>query len=522
MREFARLCQKLWESDRSSEKVDAMAAYFKRATPRDAAWTLRLLMSHTGRRPVKSRRLVAWMAEMADIPEWLVEESCSATGDIADTISLLPFGDPAEEDSVPLHRWLEERLPGLAGIPEHVQRERVQSDWKQLSGDERYLWTKLMTGTFRAGVSPEAVVRALSRATDVPEAVIVQRLVGEWSPTEAFYVELTQSHEAFEGLGRPLPFCSANPLDHDLNSLGKTSEWLAEWMWGGIRTQLVRQGRASAIWSEDDELLNLRFPEVQEACDHLPEGVILDGEILAWRDGAPLSSADLQRRLINVANSKLRRECPVVFMAFDLLQSQGVDLRGWPLLERRERLAALVADLGLPQIMLAPVLSSGNWHEWRVAGAQARERHALGLVLKPLDSRYTGTKPSPWRTWKCKPLTIDAVLIYGERGQGQRAPVYTFGVWEDDELVPIAKTSAGLTPAEVVEVEAFIKRNTLERFGPVRTVKPALVMEIAFDDIRISSRHKSGFSVQGPRIVKWRRDKTAFEADSLRRMKGGE
>jgi DNA ligase-1 len=520
MRDFARLYAALDETTATSEKVAALRRYFESAEPRDAAWAVHFL---TGRRPkrlVKSGDLVAWAAQEAGIPEWLFDESHHAVGDLAEVITLL-LPDRGEPTDLPLWRWVEERLLPLRGQDPGAQRAILVDAWRRLGARERFVWNKLITGSFRVGASQQLVVRALAEATGVPDGVIAHRLMGAWEPTAEFFRRLAAPDVRDADLSRPYPFYLAYPLEAEPKTLGELGEWIVEWKWDGIRAQIVRRGGRTWIWSRGEELLNGRFPEVEETAALLPEGTVLDGELLAWSNGQPMPFAQLQRRNgRKQLGRKLLGDVPIAMVAFDLLELAGQDLRPDPLAERRARLAVLLDDLPTGRrIILSPRVEASGWAGIATARLAARRKGAEGLMLKHRSSAYgVGRRRGDWWKWKVAPLTVDAVLIYAQPGSGRRAGLftdYTFGVWDGDRLVPFAKAYSGLTDEEIRQVDAFVRRNTIDRFGPVRVVRPELVFELAFEGIQRSSRHKAGIAVRFPRMARWRTDKRPEEADSL-------
>jgi DNA ligase-1 len=524
MKRFARLYGALDETTATSEKVAALVAYFSSAPPGDAAWALHFLSGRRPKRLVSSVKLRTWAAEEAGIPDWLFEESYQAVGDLAETITLLlPAGGCSSELS--LSHWVEQRLLRLRGEDEDVQREVMVQSWRELGGRERFVWNKLITGSFRVGASQRLVTRALSEMSGVPEGVVAHRLMGAWEPTPEFFERLTTGDTRDADVSRPYPFYLAHPLDSDPAALGDTAEWIAEWKWDGIRSQLIRRAGRTFLWSRGEELLAGRFPEVEETAELLPDGTVIDGELLPWSDGAPLPFAHLQRRIgrKNVGR-KILEEVPVVLVAYDLLEEGGTDIRSLPLSERRRRLAAIIHSLPGSRLILSAAVPADDWDTAATARRGAREAGAEGLMLKRVASEYgVGRRRGDWWKWKVDPLSVDAVLIYAQPGSGKRAGLftdYTFGVWENNHLVPFAKAYTGLTDEEIRKVDAFVRRNTLEKFGPVRTVKPELVFELAFEGIQRSSRHKSGVAVRFPRIVRWRTDKKAEEADAMETVKG--
>ncbi len=520
MREFARLYLALDETTATGEKVAALAAYFRVAPPEDAAWAVHFLVGRRPKRLIASGNLRTWAAAEAGIPDWLFEESYHSVGDLAETITLL-LPDTGSSSEYPLSYWVEQRLLALRGQDQSVQHEEMVRAWRELDRRERYVWNKLITGSFRVGASARLVVRALAGASGVPEEVIAHRLMGAWEPSPDFYRRLIASDTRDADVSRPYPFYLAYPLEDDPATLGDPAEWIAEWKWDGIRAQLVRRAGTSFVWSRGEELLSGRFPEVEEAAALLPEGTVLDGELLPWLDGAPLPFAQLQRRIGRKnLGRKILAEVPVVLVAYDLLEEGGEDLRALPLAERRRRLGALLARVpSAGRLVISAAIETSGWEQTAAARQRARETGAEGLMLKRLSSPYrVGRRRGDWWKWKVDPLSVDAVLIYAQPGSGRRAGLYTdytFGLRDGEGLVPFAKAYSGLTDAEIRRVDTFVRRNTLEKHGPVRVVKPELVFEIAFEGIQASPRHKSGIAVRFPRMVRWRTDKRVEEADTI-------
>ncbi|MCA9200972.1 MAG: ATP-dependent DNA ligase, partial [Planctomycetales bacterium] len=397
--------------------------------------------------------------------------------------------------------------------------------WRELERRERLLFAKLITGSLRIGVSRGLVIRALAEAFDIERDVMAHRLMGKFSPTADEFQRLVGPANESDLLSRPYPFCLANPVSGLPQDLLQLDDTLAEWKWDGIRAQLIRRNGETYIWSRGEERIEDRFPELTSAAIELPDGMVLDGELLGWKDQRPLPFLSLQRRINRKSvGKKLLSEVPVLYQAFDLLEESCQDLRGLPLNERRRRLESLLerqemeSDQGAT-IRISPRLNSDDWEALTALRQSARQVGAEGLMLKSLCSTYaTGRRVGHWWKWKVDPLTIDAVLIYAQRGHGRRATLYTdytFALWHDGNLVPFAKAYSGLTDAEMGDVDRFVRQNTIERFGPVRSVRPELVMELAFENIQRSDRHKSGVAVRFPRILRWRQDKPASQANTL-------
>lgn len=519
MQRFTELYAALDRTTRTVEKVLAMEDYFRAAPPADAAWALYFLMGNKVQRAVSTARLREWLAAEAELPLWLVEESYDAVGDLAETLALLV---PSHGGSTArsLENVVTERVIALKPLPPEAQQPIVVQTWRELSQAQCLVWHKLITGELRVGVSRTLVVRALANLTKVPPPTMAHRLMGAWQPTAESYLALL-SGEANVDPGRPYPFFLAYPLEGELESLGDIADWQAEWKWDGIRSQVIRRQGQFLIWSRGEELVTDRFPELTGLAEALPEGTVIDGEILAWQGDQPLSFNSLQTRIGRKRlTPKVLAASPVALMAYDLLEQNGEDIRSLPLAERRLRLEAIVAAVGArAPLRISPVVTAEAWSDLQALWQGSRERLVEGLMLKRRDSAYgVGRTKGDWWKWKISPHSVDAVLIYAQRGSGRRASLYTdytFGVWNEGQLVPVAKAYSGLTDEEIREVDAFVRKNTLEKFGPVRVVKPELVFELHFEGIQASSRHKAGIAVRFPRMSRWRQDKPAAEADTL-------
>ena len=496
-----------------------MVNYFRRAPAEDAIWTVSFLIGRKPRQVVPTRELMKWAAELAGVPEWLFEASYDVVGDLAETITLL-LPDSRRTSDRPLHQWVQQNLLPLRRMDPERRRSEILDAWARMDESQRFVWNKLITGGFRVGVSQRLVVRALERLSGIDAAVISHRLMGEWPATVDTYRRILSTDTRDADISRPYPFYLAYPLGGDLSALGALDHWQVEWKWDGIRGQIIRRSGEVFIWSRGEELVTHKYPELAEEAARLPDGTALDGEILPWKEGRPLPFSELQRRIgRKTAGRKLLQEVPTAFLAYDLLEFGRKDRRGWDLARRRKRLKQVLSKLPGSCLMVSPVVTVGSWEELAILRGDARRRGVEGFMLKRLDSVYqVGRRRGSWWKWKVDPLTVDAVLIYAQRGHGRRAGLYsdyTFAVRQGETLVPFAKAYSGLSDAEIRQVDRFIQRNTLERFGPVRSVRPELVFEIAFEGIWASSRHKSGVAVRFPRILRWRRDKKAEEADSI-------
>ncbi len=523
MKLFSQLYAALDETTRTNVKVQALVDYFKQAPPEDAIWTIHFLIGRKPRQVVPTRKLKEWAAQLAGVPDWLFDASYDVVGDLAETITLvLPLSTRSQNR--PLHIWVEKILLPLRGKDEAVQQETIVDIWQQLDNTQRFVCNKLITGAFRVGVSQRLVTRALSQMSGIDAAVIAHRLMGEWTPNAATYHQILSTDTRDTNISRPYPFYLAYPLDQDITELGDIKDWQAEWKWDGIRAQVIKRQDQVFVWSRGEELVTEKFPEILQAAKKLPDGTVLDGEILAWRNDRPLNFSELQRRIgrKNIG-AKLLKEVPVILMAYDILEVDGNDVRARTLSQRFKALTRILTALPDERVLKISPVTADRWQQLAEAREQARSLGVEGLMLKRLSSPYRdGRRRGDWWKWKVDPLMIDAVLLYAQRGHGRRSGLYTdytFAVWDADKLVPFAKAYSGLTDAEIRQVDRFVRTHTLERFGPVRSVEPELVFEIAFEDIRQSSRHKSGIAVRFPRISRWRNDKKIQDADSLQTLK---
>lgn len=601
MRAFAELYREVEGSTSLKRKREALVTYFQRAPQADAAWALHFLLGRKLARIASSGELRAWVCDASGLAPWLVEDSYAHVGDLAETLSLLlpePATPPPERA---LSSWVEDVLLPLRGAAVETRLRALTAAWAELPELERLVFNKLLTGALRIGVSAGLVQQALAQIADVDAALIAQRLLGEWTPTAEFMAHVLAAADADADAVAIQPFQLASPLEDSPEALGPIEHWQLEWKWDGIRAQLLRTADGVVFWSRGEERLDGRFPELEAAAMHLPEGCLLDGEILAWKDDAPLPFVQLQKRINRLKpGPKLLAECPLRFLAYDALFVRGADLRGAPLSQRRLALEGLLlaaspplspdvdaqaraadrcvgdrrrsrstpqaqasversADLRasgsssqastqnanevhanlvegthsppppvasgwalaetLPTLGLSPRLEVKDWPAAEHLRASARERGVEGLMLKRADSPWQpGRKRGAWWKWKLDPLSIDAVLIYAQAGHGRRATLYTdytFALWDGEQLLPVAKAYSGLDDAEILRLDRWIRANTLERFGPVRSVKAELVFELGFEGVNLSSRHKSGVALRFPRILRWREDKPAREADQL-------
>jgi len=517
VRLFAELYAALDETTKTNEKVAALKRYLQAAPAADAAWAVNFLIGRRPKRLLESRKLVQWAIEEASVPDWLFGECYHAVGDFAETVALL-LPPAVESSSLPLHHWVEERLLPLRDADDETRRAWLVSAWREMDERQRFAWNKLITGEFRVGVSQTLVIRAIAEVSGTPTETIAHRLMGTWQPTPEFWQELVAPETRDTDVSKPYPFCLAYPLEGAVEELGDPAEWQIEWKWDGIRAQLIRRQWQTFLWSRGEELMTGRFPEIEALGSLLPEGTVIDGEVLPWKQGEPLPFAQMQRRIgRKVLGPRILEEVPVVLIGYDLLEHEGVDIRERPLVERRALLESLAPPASA--LVLSPVVAGASWEELAALRRESRERRVEGFMLKRRNSPYrVGRRKGDWWKWKIDPYSVDAVLIYAQPGNGRRASLftdYTFGIWEEGNLVPFAKAYSGLSDEEIREVDAFVRRNTIEKFGPVHSVKPELVFELAFEGIQKSSRHRSGIAVRFPRMARWRKDKRPEDADTI-------
>jgi DNA ligase-1 len=519
MRRFALLFAALDATTKTSAKTAALTAYFRDAPEEDRLWTIALLSGRRPRRAVTATELREWAAEAAGLPLWLFEEAYPVVGDLAETIALI-LPPPQGESTLTLSGHLR-NLTALTGRPAPERRAAILAAWDGLGPGERFLFNKLITGGFRMGVSQGLMTRALAQATGLPETALAHRLMGNWSPATTTWAALIGAGDPQDDSTRPYPFALASPLEAAPETLGDPAEWLAEWKWDGIRGQLIHRPGAFALWSRGEELITDRFPEVAALTDFLPPGTVIDAEVVAWGGQRPLPFADLQKRIgRKTVPARLLAEAPARLLAYDLLEDAGEDIRAAPLAHRRRRLEEIVRTLppALP-LGLSPALPLTDWHALAETRGTARAEAAEGVMLKRLTSAYhLGRRRGDWWKWKLDPFTVDAVMIYAQAGHGRRATLFTdftFALRDGNDLVPFTKAYSGLTDEEFRKITDWVRRHTLERFGPVRRVPPELVFEIAFEGIQASPRHRSGIALRFPRMARWRHDKKVADIDTL-------
>ncbi len=522
MKDFAELINALDSSNKTTARIDAMVHYLEIANPNDKLWFLAIFTGKRPKRPVNTALLKKWALEITELPEWLFTEAYSSVGDLGETISLiLPRAENKIEKS--LSQWMTE-LVLLKDQTEEEKKAYVLEAWNGLNHIERFIFNKLIGGSFRIGVSKKLFINALAKFSGVDGNILMHSIMGSWKMEEENFDNLIQGTHINPDDSKPYPFCLAYPLEKEPQELGDIANWQAEYKWDGIRGQFVKRNDEIFIWSRGEELVTEQFPEIEEALKLMEGNFVLDGEILVVRDHKILNFNELQKRLNRkTIPKKMLEELPVHIFVYDLLELEFEDLRAEPLYRRRELLEEIMRKHPAGRLLISEIIEAKSWEELAEVRENSRDNNSEGLMLKEKNSLYhAGRKKGDWWKWKVSPLTIDAVLIYAQKGSGRRSNYYTdytFAVKDGDKLVTIAKAYSGLTDKEIMEVSKFVNKNAIEKFGPVRTVKPELVFEIAFEGIGFSSRHKSGVAVRFPRILRWRRDKTPDEIDELSEIK---
>lgn len=529
MQQFAQLVNMLGTSTKTNDKLDALQAYFNTASDKDKVWVIAIFSGRRPKRLVNSTILRNWCMEIANIRPWLFEECYHTVGDLAETITLL-LPEPTQLLQKHSLSYYLETFIALEKASEEDKKKFVTDSWKQMNSYERFVFNKLITGGFRIGVSQKMMVNALARTMQYSPSAIALYISGNWNPSTTDFNDLLNENKKETDYSKPYPFYLAHAIENDLKDLKNTEEWQVEWKWDGIRGQIIKRNGDLFVWSRGEELITEKFPEYFPLQQYLPDGLVLDGEIVSLSTPSanhifkPLPFAVLQTRIgrKNISKKQLT-EAPAGFIVYDVIEYNYKDYRNKPLSERRNILEKIMAAIQLPFIHISPLISFTSWKELRGIREYAREIGSEGIMLKRKSSTYeVGRKRGDWWKWKIDPFTIDAVMIYAQKGHGRRSNLYTdytFAVRDGDKLVAFAKAYSGLTDKEFTQVDAFVKRNAIEKFGPVRTVKPELVFEIAFEGIAASNRHKSGVALRFPRIVRWRKDKTVNDINTLNDLK---
>lgn len=522
MKDFSNLISAIEITNKTNAKIEALVNYFKVAQDKDKLWLIALFTGKRPSRPVKSNLMKEWCMQITQLPEWLFLESYSSVGDLGETLALL-LPNPENEIEKPLHVWIDE-LINLKSKTDAEKKEYVLKAWNGLRAQERLIFNKLIGGSFRIGVSKKTLVNALSKLSGIAANQLMHSIIGNWTPNTISFDDLLSGEHINYDNSKPYPFCLAYALAKELEDLGSENEWQVEYKWDGIRGQIIKREDEVFIWSRGEELVTQQFPEIVEAVSQLPGSFVIDGEILAIKDSAVLLFNDLQKRL-NRKNitKKLLEEVPVGLYIYDILEQNQIDLRQESMVQRRNKLEELFTQNTSTILKLSGVIQFKKWDELDDLRNAARSFNSEGLMLKKKSSNYhVGRKKGEWWKWKVDPLTIDVVMIYAQKGSGRRSSKYTdytFAVQNEDKLVTVAKAYSGLTDKEITEISRWVNKNAIEKFGPVRTVKPELVFEIAFEGIAYSKRHKSGVALRFPRMKRWRKDKTIKDIDTIESVK---
>ena len=532
MKAFTELFLSLDASNRTTTKVKVLKQYFRDVDAADGAWAVFFLSGNRLKRSVKLKDFREWAGEACGFPAWMVEECYDQVGDLAETLALLVESQRSETIDRSLQAVVEEIILPLRAQEPIEQKELLQKIWQQLDSSSCFIFNKLITGGFRVGVSKTLVQRSLADIAGVDPAIMAHRLMGTWSPSAQSYAALFADECDSGDPAKPYPFCLAYPLEVTeterlTEKIDTVDKWQIEWKWDGIRAQLIKRNGEVILWSRGEEIVSEQFPEVCESVKTWPDGVVLDGELLVWDfdNQRPMNFAALQRRLgRKKVGAKLLKDLPVIFMAYDLLECDGADKRQTPTVQRRMLLESFIDLCPAESVMLSSLVVADDWLGMAAERERSRGLGVEGLMLKLNSSYYNaGRKKGDWWKWKVDPYTVDAVMVYAQQGHGRRAGLhsdYTFSIWLGDQLVPFAKAYSGLTDKEIKRIDTWIRAHTREKHGPVRVVDPELVFEIAFEGISESKRHKSGIAVRFPRILRWREDKSAAEADSLETVLG--
>jgi DNA ligase 1 len=522
MKDFATLFTALDQTNKTNAKVAMLADYLKHAAPADRVWAIALFSHRRPRRTIQSGLLRQYAAEAAGIEDWLFEETYHVVGDLAETISLL-LPEPETRVERTLADWIH-NVRSWSVLDETTRKNEILDAWSSLDYKERFVFNKLLTGGFRMGISQKLMTRALSKAFDLDENMLAHRLMGNWDPALISFDKLVMTGSPLDDISKPYPFYLAYALDEETLKPEQLQDWQVEWKWDGIRAQLIKRNGEIFLWSRGEELITDQYPEFESIREMPPDNFVLDGELLVFKNSEIRPFQELQTRLgRKKVSSKMVGSFPVSFFAYDLLELEGEDIRSQALRVRRQELISLIGSYDWNnRIILSEPLNFNSFDELRLLRDSARDFQAEGLMIKNPEGTYqSGRKKGDWWKWKCDPMSIDAVMIYAQSGHGRRANLftdYTFAVWDGDRLVPFTKAYSGLTDKEFLQITFFVRKNTLERFGPVRSVKPELVFEIGFEGIQRSTRHKSGVALRFPRMLRWRIDKPASEAGTLKEL----
>ena len=537
LNKFSKLFEELDSNNSINKKINSLTKYFKSSSNLNNILTIYLLIGKRNKRFISGKSLREYYADIYKMPIWLIETCYAKVGDSAEVISLLLQDNLLKKDikeDISLDQLLNKILPNLSKLEEPHKKSQIKLLWEKITNDNQLIFNKILTGSFRIGVAKGIVTKAISNMIGVDESIILHRLMGDFDPIEETYIFLiNQKLEQRELAYKPYPFQLANTFDEKIKETTSINQYQFESKWDGIRSQIIKRSNNISIWTRGEELVNKTFPELIKIISDFKNDFVLDGEILIWDEikNCPKEFSLLQKRLGRKSPSaKIQKDLPVVFIAYDILEINGNDIRSKILSERRNILEEKFfnsiseeQDKNSRKIKITKLLKIKNWEELEEVKNSARNIKTEGLVIKNKNSKYLpGRKKGNWWKYKVDPMQLDGVLIYAKPGSGKRADLYTdysFAIWEENKLVKFANAYSGLNNEEIKELDKWIRKNTLEKYGPVRSVKPELVFEISFDNIQISKRHKSGIALRFPRITRWRKDKNIKDADSLENAK---
>ncbi len=537
LNKFSKLFEELDSNNSINKKISSLTKYFKSSSNLNNILTIYLLIGKRNKRFISGKSLREYYADIYKMPIWLIETCYSKVGDSAEVISLLLQDNLLKKDikeDISLDQLLNKILPNLSKLEEPKKKSQIKLLWEKTTNDNQLIFNKILTGSFRIGVSKGLVTKAISNMVGIDESIILHRLMGDFDPIEETYIFLiNEKLEQKELTYKPYPFQLANTFDEKIKETTSINQYQFESKWDGIRSQIIKRSNNISIWTRGEELVNKTFPELIKLISDFKNDFVLDGEILIWDEikNCPKEFSLLQKRLGRKSPSaKIQKDLPVVFIAYDILEMNGNDIRSKVLSERRNILEEKFynpisedQNNNSRKIKITKLLKIKNWEELEEAKNSARNIKTEGLVIKNKNSKYLpGRKKGNWWKYKVDPMQLDGVLIYAKPGSGKRADLYTdysFAIWEENKLVKFANAYSGLNNEEIKELDKWIRKNTLEKYGPVRSVKPELVFEISFDNIQISKRHKSGIALRFPRITRWRKDKNIKDADSLENAK---
>jgi len=530
---FSELFLNLDSSNSTNNKIEVLKNYFLSNDPIDNSWAIYLLTGKSNKRFISGRYLKNLFSELYEYPVWLIDTCYLKVGDSAEVITLLLKNKSTSRKKVllniSLNELLSKTIPDLSKLNDEEKNFKIKNMWETLPEDNHLIFNKILTGTFRVGVSIGLITKSISKLINIDEEIISHRLMGNFEPSIDSYEFLINKNINLQELNsKPFPFLLANTIEdkifkHSIN------DFQFEWKYDGIRMQLIKRSGNVSLWTRGQELVNDSFPELVDKMSHIKDDFVLDGELLVWnfKEQIAFDFSLLQKRINRKSPTRsIQIKYPIIFIAYDLLEINGRDIREIKLENRRIELEKYFSkwhnktENNISAIFkICNLIFPKDWPDALNYKEKSRENNTEGLIIKKKTSIYSsGRKRGIWWKYKVDPMQLDAVLIYAKGGSGRRAGLYTdysFALWKDKELIKFASAYSGLTNIEIKELDKWIRKNTIEKFGPVRSLKPEMVFEISFEKIQISKRHKSGIAVRFPRITKWRKDKKINDADSL-------